>query len=200
MNREQFLKELEYQLRRLPKAERQEAMEFYQNYLEDAGPEQEAEVLRSLGSPRAVAAEIVQAAAVKAVEKEQPVNQKKRGALTTVWMVVLGLCAAPIALPLAACAVALMICLLATAFCLLVAIFLVLLASGVSGVVFLWYGVPLLFTALPSGLVVAGFGLVLTGIGLIVLVGLTECGEASVKGIARLFGRLIQRTKGGKAA
>ncbi|MCI8489384.1 MAG: DUF1700 domain-containing protein [Lachnospiraceae bacterium] len=58
MNREEFLRQLEQLLRDIPESERREAMEYYQNYFEDAGPEREAEIIEELGSPYEVAESI----------------------------------------------------------------------------------------------------------------------------------------------
>lgn len=56
MNRQQFLDQLAAELSSLAPEERDEAMKFYVEYLDEAGPEKEAEVLNELGSPQKVAA------------------------------------------------------------------------------------------------------------------------------------------------
>lgn len=56
MTREEFLKRLEELLADVTAEERAEAIRFYEEYLDDAGPEQEAQVLAELGSPEKVAA------------------------------------------------------------------------------------------------------------------------------------------------
>ncbi|WP_434309284.1 DUF1700 domain-containing protein [Hominifimenecus sp. rT4P-3] len=58
MTKEDFLKELEYMLQDLAEEEREEALQYYRDYLEDAGPEEEGAVLQELGSPARVAAMI----------------------------------------------------------------------------------------------------------------------------------------------
>lgn len=58
MNKEKFLKELEQLLADLPDDERNEAMEYYRCYFEDAGIENEKKVLSELGSPRQVACQL----------------------------------------------------------------------------------------------------------------------------------------------
>ena len=56
MNRAQFMKQLEKLLSDISEEERKEALDYYESYFDDAGPEREAEVLRELGSPGKVAA------------------------------------------------------------------------------------------------------------------------------------------------
>lgn len=58
MGREKFLSELEYLLSDLPEEERQEALQYYRDYFDDAGPERESEILSELGSPERTAAEL----------------------------------------------------------------------------------------------------------------------------------------------
>ena len=44
MNRKQFMEQLERLLSDISEAERQEALEYYEGYFDDAGPENEGEV------------------------------------------------------------------------------------------------------------------------------------------------------------
>lgn len=58
MNKDIFLAQLEKLLYEIPKEERDEAMEYYRSYFDDAGLENEAAVLEDLGSPQQIAASI----------------------------------------------------------------------------------------------------------------------------------------------
>ena len=58
MNKESFMQELARLLGDISPQERQEALNFYEEYFHDAGPEKEQEVLKELGSPMQVAAKI----------------------------------------------------------------------------------------------------------------------------------------------
>lgn len=55
MNRQEFFRELEYLLRAIPENERTDALAYYNDYFDDAGVENEQQVIRELGSPEAVA-------------------------------------------------------------------------------------------------------------------------------------------------
>ena len=65
MNRNEYMKELEQALKRLPKAEREEALSYYNEYFDDAGPEREAGVMEELGDAKGIAAQIVKEVALK---------------------------------------------------------------------------------------------------------------------------------------
>lgn len=58
MNRKEYLDQLAYLLQDIPQEERDEAMEFYRDYFEEAGEGQEEYVISTLGSPEKVAAQI----------------------------------------------------------------------------------------------------------------------------------------------
>ena len=58
MNREEFMTTLKKLLGDIPADERAEALQYYEDYFEDAGAENEAEVIRELESPQRVAATI----------------------------------------------------------------------------------------------------------------------------------------------
>lgn len=56
MSRIDFIKELESLLLDIPSDEREEALQYYNNYFDDAGEENEQEIIKELGSPERVAA------------------------------------------------------------------------------------------------------------------------------------------------
>lgn len=58
MNRNDFMRQLEMLLSDITPNERQEALQFYNDYFDDAGVENEQNVIRALGSPAKVAASI----------------------------------------------------------------------------------------------------------------------------------------------
>lgn len=58
MNRTEFMRQLEILLQSIPQAEREEALQYYNDYFDDAGVENEREVLDALGNPAKVAENI----------------------------------------------------------------------------------------------------------------------------------------------
>lgn len=59
MTRKEFLSQLEQALQGMPAEECRRAVEYYENYFDEAGPENEQEVLQQLGAPEKVAADIL---------------------------------------------------------------------------------------------------------------------------------------------
>lgn len=58
MNREEFMRQLESLLQDLPGTEREKAIQYYNEYFEDAGPENEKSVIEALGNPARVAGNV----------------------------------------------------------------------------------------------------------------------------------------------
>lgn len=58
MNRSEFMEQLAHLLVELPDEERMEAIRYYNDYFDEAGPENEKKVIRELGRPEKVAASI----------------------------------------------------------------------------------------------------------------------------------------------
>lgn len=58
MNRVDFMKQLESLLQNISPAEREEALQYYNEYFNDAGPENEQQVVEALGNPAKVAENI----------------------------------------------------------------------------------------------------------------------------------------------
>lgn len=58
MNREKFLEELASLLKDIPQAEREDILQYYQDYFDDGGVENEEKIIKELGSPKEVAENI----------------------------------------------------------------------------------------------------------------------------------------------
>lgn len=192
MSREEYLRALSRELRRLPKDEYEKAMDYYVEYFEEAGPEKEQEIIKDLGSPKDVAAQIIMDAAMERMDKPQ--KSMKRG-LSTVWMVVLAVCAAPIALPLAIGILAMAGGVLVTAGALLLCALLVEAGAVAAGVVAVVGGIVLLFSHPLSALTVTGMGLFMIGISILGAFVLCLLFRGMVHVIQALFRKIMRRRK-----
>ena len=87
MTRTAFLAALEQLLAPLPEAERKDALSYYEDYLDAAGPEKEAQTIAELGTPEEVAHKILeeQAPADSSAAPASPANKPR-----STWRMVLG--------------------------------------------------------------------------------------------------------------
>ena len=58
MSRTEYMRQLESLLQNIPDTEREEALQYYNEYFNDAGPENEQNVIEALGNPAKVAENI----------------------------------------------------------------------------------------------------------------------------------------------
>ena len=59
LTKEEYLAQLKKYLKRLPKEDYNNAMDYFTEYFEDAGPEGEAALIQELGTPKEAAYEIL---------------------------------------------------------------------------------------------------------------------------------------------
>lgn len=81
MTRVEYLQALEKELRGLPQKDFQEAMDYFTEYLEDAGLEHEADIIAELGTPSEAAKDIVSTVLGKTTE---PVQKRRLLSLKTI--------------------------------------------------------------------------------------------------------------------
>ena len=95
MTRTEYLNQLETYLMKLPQADRIEAMDYFKELFDDAGPEGEEELIASLGSPKEAAHDILTTLLDKKINEENS-NKNNRQVLQ---IAILALLAAPIGIP-----------------------------------------------------------------------------------------------------
>lgn len=193
MNRTEFMTELAALLQDIPVEERREAMQYYNDYFDDAGPENEQQVIDELESPKKVAANIKADMKENAKdrgeftengysdpqfrEKEMPAGRyeyqsstespKTNNAGKLLLIIAVIVIGAPIVLPLAGAAIATVLACLAAAFGIFLALVGVAVALAIMGIVLVVTGITLLIPHLAVGLGLIGTGLILTVIGVI---------------------------------
>lgn len=223
MNRIEFMEQLDKLLSELPESERSEAMQYYNDYFDDAGPEHEQEILQELGTPERVAQIIKDGLFDKNSEKveytetgyhgatyekvmEIADRKKKSGGQTdnqgdSVAKILLIIVLAIVALPVVIGALGTLFGVLLAA-AIVIGVF-ALLGVGfvIGGIVMFIYGIVKLF-AIPLGAVtLMGGGMVLAGLG--ILFGLAVAVVVTVvipliwKGIMYLVKWPERRRKGG---
>ncbi len=164
MDRASYLKKLRGKLHRLPAQELDAALAYYEEYLDEAGEENEQQVIQQLGSPSKVASQIMADFALKDFDTT-PASTKKN--MTTIWLIILAILSAPLSLPILATAVALIISLGAVVFSFVIAIVATILGIFLGGIVALISGFFVLTEHWPTALLFIGVGLIFTGLGVL---------------------------------
>lgn len=98
-----YILNLKRNLSVLPESELPDVVEFYQEFLLDSNFQSEQEIVAKLGTPKQLARKILADYAIsdnsKEKEKMQAVSPKSD--LKTIWIILLGVLAAPVGIPLA---------------------------------------------------------------------------------------------------
>lgn len=191
MNRAEYMKILSHELRRLPREDYYKAIEYYNEYFDEAGPENEQQAISDLGAPEDAAKEILMNLVQQAAS--EPPKSVKRG-LSAVWLGILGICAAPIALPLAACLVIVVAALVFTVIMLLLALAACAVSVAAAGIIGVIGGIILMFTAFFDGLCNFGAGLFSLGLGILFVYGSILLFKWTMTKITVLLGHI---SKGG---
>lgn len=184
MNRQAFMNRLAAELSKLPKEEVQAAMEYYNEYFDEAGPEREQETMKELGGPSKIATQIKADYAVRQLDEPRGKGSAKKG-ISAIWWVILGAFAAPIAFPVAialgALAFSIFISLAVAVICLIVS----LICCCAGGIVFVIIGLVGLTASFSGGLVLIGGGLITAGITALLCVGVAIGARALFRAIVR---------------
>lgn len=161
MSRQEFMERLKAELSRLPSGEVEDILSYYEEYFEDAGSENEAAVIRELGSPARIASQMKANYAVKQIDDKK---SKGKGGISAIWWVFLGLLAAPVALPLVFIMGVLLFAVVITVLALAFAALLTIGSLFVAGILFVIGGIVTIGKGgLATALVGIGSGIALIG-------------------------------------
>ncbi|MBY0123741.1 DUF1700 domain-containing protein [Bacillus sp. S/N-304-OC-R1] len=196
MNKETYLKALNRKLKKLPEDEREAALDYYNEYFDEAGEENIQLVIKKLGSPSHVTSQILADFAVKGLENGD--ESTKKG-ISAIWFIILAILASPIALPLLIAVVALIFSLVILCGSFILTFFILVLALSLSGIVSIIGGLSVFAQHWPTALFFIGSGLIVSGIGILLfspLVSVTKSTSAALaKWIKKLFDKMIKRRK-----
>ncbi|MBO5372253.1 MAG: DUF1700 domain-containing protein [Lachnospiraceae bacterium] len=192
MNRKEFLRQLEELLYDVQESERREAMEYYENYFDDAGPENEAKIIEELGSPRKVADSIKKdlfgenynAYHEQSTQKQQSYEnhqafenqQKENKTQRNILIAVIVVLTFPIWIGLVGGLFGIIVGLIGGLFGIVIGVMACVLAAIVVGFVMAGIGLVKTFTGFPAtGLIVIALGLFMLAVGILGLLLIVWC-------------------------
>ncbi len=184
MTKYEFLGDLSRLLSDLPQEERDEAMQYYEDYFADAGRENEQSIIQELESPEKVAAKIrgteeknveygeqresKQAVAAPAVSKSVTSEERSNRILKVVLLIVVLIVASPVIFSVVAAIGGIFVAIISTIFALFCAVFGCGIGLSIGGVCCLCAGLFHCITLhFARGVAEIGVGLVLLPIGII---------------------------------
>ena len=190
MTRTEYIAKLTNYLRKLPQKDYEEALEYFMEYFEEAGPENEAQVIAELGTPKEAAHEVISRLLdEKIIEDKSSLRNKT----TILWIAILAVLASPVALPILLLFLAMLLTLLLIIFAVIVTALALTFALLISGVYTFFTSFSLLNVSLASTLFGGGLGLLMFGGALLLLLISFEICKLIVKLITLLIKWLIKK-------
>lgn len=190
MTRTEYIAKLTKYLRKLPQKDYEEALEYFMEYFEEAGPENEAQVIAELGTPKEAAHEVISRLLdEKIIEDKSSLRNKT----TIIWIAILAILASPVALPILLFFLAMIMTLLMIIFAVIVTALALTFTLLISGVYTFFTSFSLLNVSLASTLFGGGLGLLMFGGALLLLLISFEICKLIVKLITLLIKWLIKK-------
>lgn len=97
MSKQEYIHQLKAKLKGLDEKEIEDAITYCEEYFDDAGEGNEEQVIKDLGTPGKFAAQLK---AESIIREEETGTKKKNSAFRNFWIVLIGLCALPLAFPI----------------------------------------------------------------------------------------------------
>ena len=190
MTRTEYIAKLTKYLRKLPQQDYEEAIEYFMEYFEEAGPENEAQVIAELGTPKEAAHEVISRLLdEKIIEDKSSLRNKT----TILWIAILAVLASPVALPILLFFLAMLLTLLVVIFAVIVTALALTFALLISGIYTFFTSFSLLSVSLASTLFGGGLGLMMLGGAQLLLLISFEICKLIVKLITLLIKWLIKK-------
>lgn len=195
MTRALYLQELRLRLsHRMSEPELERTMRYYESYFDEAGPDGEQAVIQELGEPERLTRRIMGEQVVESIALPQREEGRKRTGLGAVWVVLLAIFAAPVAIPLsiglAATAAGLAFAAIVTVAAVVFGALVCIVYGGVTAVVGF---TGLLTHGTATALFFMGGGAVAAGVGLVLMAAAFGFFSLCCRGMVRLLGRGLRR-------
>lgn len=202
MDRKRFIDELAEELSILPRVEVNQALQYYQEYFDDAidSGKSEFEIITSLGTPKSVASQLIAASNLKEYNRQRVFEETKREpSVKNYKRTVAAVITAPIVLPLKIVLYIVCFVLSIVGFALVISFAATAFSLFLSGIACLIASIPgaIYFSSFFMLVQLFGLGLLLAGLGLIFYVFTVTVIKGSIK-ISSTIIKTIGRSFGGK--
>ena len=219
MTRKEYMEQLKKYLKRLPKEDYDNAIEYFSEYFDEAGPENEQQVMEELGQAKEAARELLLNLLQESVGDSKDITDfgesshahgrtdsgnlsttgystsagKKRSPGKIILLAFLVICASPVSIALLFAGLAV----LAAVVIVIAAVIFSMAVTGVSaiagGIVLTGFGVTLIARSLAAACMMVGSGFLMAGAGILVGVLTIYICKWCAMGIGRLVNRLARK-------
>ena len=206
MTRQEYMEQLKKYLKRLPKEDYENAIEYFSEYFDEAGPQKEQQVMKELGEPKEAASELLLNLLQESVENDQDIVEekaavqpeaasggKKRSPGKIILLAILVLCASPVSLALLVGVLAVLLAVVVTATAVIFSIGITGIAAIAGGIVTIGVGVSLILKSAAAACMMVGGGFLMTGLGILAGLLTVYICKWCANGIGRLVNRFVRK-------
>ena len=206
MTRQEYMEQLKKYLKRLPKEDYENAIEYFSEYFDEAGPQKEQQVMKELGEPKEAARELLLNLLQESVENDQDIVEekaavqpeaasggKKRSPGKIILLAILVLCASPVSLALLVGVLAVLLAVVVTATAVIFSLGITSIAATAGGIVTVGFGATLVLKSAAAACMMIGGGFLMAGIGILAGVLTIYICKWCANGIGWLVNRFVRK-------
>ena len=206
MTRQEYMEQLKKYLKRLPKEDYENAIEYFSEYFDEAGPQKEQQVMKELGEPKEAARELLLNLLQESVENDQDIVEekaavqpeaasggKKRSPGKIILLAILVLCASPVSLAFLAFVFTVLCAVIVTVAAVIFSIGITGIAAIAGGIVTIGVGVSLILKSAAAACMMVGGGFLMTGLGILAGLLTVYICKWCANGIGRLVNRFVRK-------
>ncbi len=206
MTRQEYMEQLKKYLKRLPKEDYENAIEYFSEYFDEAGSQKEQQVMKELGEPKEAARELLLNLLQESVENDQDIVEekaavqpeaasggKKRSPGKIILLAILVLCASPVSLALLVGVLAVLLAVVVTATAVIFSLGITSIAATAGGIVTVGFGATLVLKSAAAACMMIGGGFLMAGIGILAGVLTIYICKWCANGIGRLVNRFVRK-------
>ena len=176
MKTDEYLRQLSKYLKKLPKADYDDAMEYFTEYFAETDENEAKKLMDELGTPKEAACDIISNILEKKIdEKKQADSEKeqldsdKKSVVGVVWIALLAIFALPVATPLLISSLIVMFCVLLCVLLAVLCVFLFGVCAAIAGMAVIARAIVTVKLSISSAIMLSGLGLAAIGVGIIIV-------------------------------
>jgi len=210
MTRNEYMEQLKRYLRRLPKEDYENAVEYFSEYFDEAGPENEQQMMKDLGDPKEAAREVLlnlleesvengsaeeasRTETVKTFSEKALPEKKKRSPGKIILLAFLVICASPVSIALLIAGLAVLAAVVLVIAAVIFSLAVTSIATIAGGIMVVGFGATLVMRSLAAACMMVGGGFLLAGAGILFGVLTVYICKWCATGIGRLVNRLVRK-------
>ena len=176
MKTDEYLRQLSKYLKKLPKADYDDAMEYFTEYFAETDENEAKKLMDELGTPKEAACDIISNILEKKIdEKKQADSEKeqldsdKKSVFGVLCIALLAIFALPVATPLLISSLIVMFCVLLCVLLAVLCVFLFGVCAAIAGMAVIARAIVTVKLSISSAIMLSGLGLAAIGVGIIIV-------------------------------